>query len=75
MVFSFLISLNPKLLPHPEPLEHNHFLSMSKFVVLLMAVALLKHLVTSRLGRGAQTKHGLCLQSSIFPGDPTIYYP
>lgn len=32
MVFRFLISQNPKLLPHPEPVERNHFLSMSKFV-------------------------------------------
>lgn len=32
MVFRFLISQHGKLLPHPEPVEHNHFLSMSKSV-------------------------------------------
>lgn len=34
-------------------------------LVLMMIVALLKCLVTSRLGRGAQTKHGLYLQSNM----------
>lgn len=34
-------------------------------LVLMMVVALLKCLVTSRLGRGAQTKHGLYLQSNM----------
>lgn len=31
----------------------------------MMVVALLECLVTSRLGRGAQTKHGLYLQSNM----------
>lgn len=65
MVFRFLISQNRKLLPHPEPVEHKHFLSMSDLLVLMMVVALLKCLVTSMLGRGAQTKRGLCLQSNM----------
>lgn len=34
-------------------------------LVLMMVGALLKCLVTSRLGRGPQTRHGLCLQSNM----------